>query len=857
MSARPAILRDLSAGYIEINNNQPTHPLYYPPPKRDEQYLEVADGEYDIETLIQMVPNHEQYRIAGTAGNYINLAPVGHGYTCLHNKYHDGTHGQCIMLSKRGNVVSVMLYCRSCKISDKIGEFRTGVDDDEKVQLIPLSMSIDRYTREYSSYIQRCLSDNNKRNSLDVTVEDLSSLNCIDWKNRCICIKSACGTGKTKLVNAYLKSLPPGTSILSLTFRRTLAEKQKKDHEGLGFTHYENSCFLTNNRKAGMIRNDPSQSFNPAHRVICQVDSLWRVQGHYDIIILDELEYKLGHLIDFVRNKPKSWSNLREFIKDSTQTIAMDALYSDMSHDFLVSCEKDPWVLINHHPRQQDKTLRLVLDGSGLISLIETALSRGENAVIPTNTKGFAEALGLYLRKKYPQLAMLLITSDTVKRDGFPDSDTWDRYQVLIYTPSVTAGISFEKKHFHSCFCYFTNMSGSAGGALQQMFRVRHLSSGNVYLYVHKSNLKPKLLPVESSGNLEQVKSWMRDKKTMELQRAFHITNGLNNSIDSLDVMIQRNCITGTVMEDPFFHLFCQYTLQKNKSRRDFLRELLFLLKTTQGCLLSTHVETSVFKEIDDLMKIARKEVKSTAQLETINARIVLPVEVEEKKVTQAEYEKFILMEKLAIPDSKISVKVLNHFNKPEVFKHKYRLDLISDLRDADELNVNERFTKIATDIQSKIKDDIFSQLDESRTTIPSKLLTIMTIIQHFGFVHPFDLRRINPNSVQWERLYNYLRSPEVTNEHEKFFYSKMRHIDNHDSHGPNGFSGTITRYINSLLEGYLGLTIGNTGGRGFQYKISGLDSWKWDPVKKHVANWELFQDVRLPLPPPRLPPNT
>ncbi|RCH82272.1 hypothetical protein CU098_006636, partial [Rhizopus stolonifer] len=49
--------------------------------------------------------------------------------------------------------------------------------------------------------------------------------------------------------------------------------------------------------------------------------------------------------------------------------------------------------------------------------------------------------------------------------------DNWNNYDIVGYTPTIVAGISFEKIHFDKCFAYFVNNSSPAEMSLQQLFR--------------------------------------------------------------------------------------------------------------------------------------------------------------------------------------------------------------------------------------------------------------------------------------------------------------------------------------------------------------------------------------------------
>jgi hypothetical protein len=72
----------------------------------------------------------------------------------------------------------------------------------------------------------------------------------------------------------------------------------------------------------------------------------------------------------------------------------------------------------------------------------------------------------------------------------------WQRYDLLVYSPSISAGVSFTALHFDCLVGYLVNSryTPSVDIALQQLFRVRQLKTGDMYLFV-QDNKPSKPLP--------------------------------------------------------------------------------------------------------------------------------------------------------------------------------------------------------------------------------------------------------------------------------------------------------------------------------------------------------------------------
>ena len=93
-------------------------------------------------------------------------------------------------------------------------------------------------------------------------------------------------THKTQNVKQLIKTGSYKT-VLSVTYRRTLARATHLDFNDLNFTLYLG--------KEGQIIKDD--------KVICSIDSLHKYRGKPDLLILDEFDSVLTHLVSFAKDK--------------------------------------------------------------------------------------------------------------------------------------------------------------------------------------------------------------------------------------------------------------------------------------------------------------------------------------------------------------------------------------------------------------------------------------------------------------------------------------------------------------------------------------------------------------------------
>jgi hypothetical protein len=119
-------------------------------------------------------------------------------------------------------------------------------------------------------------------------------------------------------------------------------------------------------------------------------------------------------------------------------------------------------------------------------------LEAGRKIVIPTNSRTYAEAIELMLTDRFGSKykAINLITQKTsteLKKTECADVNTyWQGYDILIYTPTISAGISFEEKHFDCIYAMFIDQSCPVEDCMQMLMRVRNLASKRINIHFNR-----------------------------------------------------------------------------------------------------------------------------------------------------------------------------------------------------------------------------------------------------------------------------------------------------------------------------------------------------------------------------------
>lgn len=209
--------------------------------------------------------------------------------------------------------------------------------------------------------------------------------------------------------------------------------------------------------------------------------------------------HTIDHLMNFIKDKTKTFEVLNFYIKTTPKTIVLDALLSNEYIKLFHGHEKKNRYIDYAYKKWENKTVKFLNSKELLIKKIESYLKDNKKIIVCSNSKVFIMNIYNYLQKQKIE-KILRITSD----DPFKEKK-WEDYNVVLYSPVITAGISFDKEHFDTCFCFFTDNSSLPNSAFQQMFRVRNFKDDNIFVHINqKKNI---FYPVSFSSICEYIKN--------------------------------------------------------------------------------------------------------------------------------------------------------------------------------------------------------------------------------------------------------------------------------------------------------------------------------------------------------------
>jgi hypothetical protein len=291
-------------------------------------------------------------------------------------------------------------------------------------------------------------------------------------------VRAQMGLGKTKALKAYLarhfgpdRLEPAVVRIVSFrqTFSRAVAESFPD------FIVYSD------------VQGDLDPVLHP--RLIVQVESLHRLrppQLHrepVDLLVLDESESVLAQFNSGLhKHFSAAFAIFRWMVATARHVVCLDANLGDRTFQALARLRpgRPPFFHWNRFARAAEDSFLFTLDQGAWLSRLYARLRAGGRVVVPSNSLAEARGLEEALRREFPLKRVALYSSETppsVRAAHFGDVHRhWGGLDVLIFTPTCSAGVSFELPWFDALFGLFCDVSCDVETCRQMLGRVRSLA---------------------------------------------------------------------------------------------------------------------------------------------------------------------------------------------------------------------------------------------------------------------------------------------------------------------------------------------------------------------------------------------
>ena len=324
---------------------------------------------------------------------------------------------------------------------------------------------------------------------INCNISDVSKIDIAD--KPVIMVRSCMGSGKTIWLHEYLSKLDKETMVVIVAFRISFASDILTKMFDLGFVCYNDS------------KLQQQQTINLAtyKRLIIQYESLHKI--HYKtgklVCILDESESILGQVSSNLGKNPSvCFQKFQALINDCDKLIAMDANLGQRTYDVIghVRSAKEMLYINNTYkigyPDSHNcvigdkKTEYLYQNRNALTKRLEYDIEQNRNIfVVWTASIKRLEAYRSRLISMYPHLKIAMYTQEHGDKSELSNVNaSWVNYNIVIISPTISAGISFTQNHFHVCYANLSTNSCNYLDAIQMIGRVRILKDNVINTFI-------------------------------------------------------------------------------------------------------------------------------------------------------------------------------------------------------------------------------------------------------------------------------------------------------------------------------------------------------------------------------------
>lgn len=284
-------------------------------------------------------------------------------------------------------------------------------------------------------------------------------------------IKSPMATGKSYMLRKIYESDPSAT-VLVLSCKRSFASSMSCELGKYGFKNYDDVEF--------------KYEIKDHDRIICSIESLRFCRDSYDYLIIDESETIATNLVGEMNMKHNPIDNmikLYNLVNNCHNVFVMDAYLFNRSRDMIVDIMKSnvKSVYINNIYKFPQRYIQPFHREKDFVGDMDTVLEdKTKEIVFVSNSLKKQEQILLSL-KSSPSIIKYNARSPLDKK--LDVNKEWDGINLLTYTPTITAGVSCDKKAKDILYLYTLNQGSCLlRDTIQASKRVRRFNNNSIRL---------------------------------------------------------------------------------------------------------------------------------------------------------------------------------------------------------------------------------------------------------------------------------------------------------------------------------------------------------------------------------------
>lgn len=239
------------------------------------------------------------------------------------------------------------------------------------------------------------------------------------------------------------------------------------------------------------FKNYLEDDITEADRVIISVDSIDKLfrtgnTEKFDLIIIDEVESIIKQFnSSTLRFKRKTFEDIEFIIKHCSKVLTLDADYSNRSYDYL-NYFGNQRIIINTNTSRSRKFI-FTRDNKKFNNKLMNDIKQKKNIAVFGLSANYLLSLQDELNNKGIKTLLHSGKSDDALKKVLNNvNEVWGNYQVLLYSPQIDAGVSFDIEHFDRAYGYIQSDSCTPNAFIQMSGRIRKLKDNNIYVCVEK-----------------------------------------------------------------------------------------------------------------------------------------------------------------------------------------------------------------------------------------------------------------------------------------------------------------------------------------------------------------------------------
>jgi hypothetical protein len=414
---------------------------------------------------------------------------------------------------------------------------------------------------------------------------------------RTLIVKAPMKIGKTKALKEHIEKYYKKENIIIVSFRKTFSSDIKSK-----FKDFE--LYSEINKRIDMKKNK---------KIIIQVESIHRidlttVKKENTVLILDEVESILEQFMNKQENIRESFNKFSWLIKNVENLIAMDANISGRTYNVLkyIRGIEGMHLHMNTYRNITETEWLLTHEYETWLDMLVRYMRIGKRLAIPTNSKRQAKIIYEIIKRNYIEEKdtneILLLTAETSEKDKIKlfsnINEELKKYNIFIYTPTLTAGVSFETEHFDIVFGLFSNESCTVYTCDQMLGRIRNVKEKRYYICVRE-----KLGIIPFTEDIKEIKSELNSELTkvylgIEEEPKYAYKNYDDDTGETVYI------------EDAYYITWINNISIKNRHRNNFMSEMINLIKLRGGkCAVLEKIENEKKQKIKRIIQIENEKV--------------------------------------------------------------------------------------------------------------------------------------------------------------------------------------------------------------------------------------------------------